>query len=124
MTTVEAHPVEIRIEHWHPAKLNELMGGHWSRGHRLKKRDREIIWAYSQKAAHAIHKRRVELTITLKKGQRAADPDAQWKSLLDALKHAGLIVEDNRQGVELLPVRYERGTETDWGSVIRLWDLP
>jgi Holliday junction resolvase RusA-like endonuclease len=118
-----APAIDIFIERWHPAKLNELMGGHWSKGHRLKKRDREMVWAYSQGEAKATGKRRVELTIILKPKQRAADPDAQWKSPLDALKHAGMIVDDNRQGVELMPVVYLRGTEMSWGTVIRLWNM-
>ncbi len=115
--------VEIFIERWHPARLNELMGGHWSKGHKLKKRDRQILWAYAQGKPKATGKRQVELTIILKPRQRAADPDAQWKSTLDALKHAGMIVDDNRQGVELLPVRYKRGTEASWGTIIELWDI-
>ena len=115
--------VEIRIERWHPARLNELMGGHWSKGHKLKKRDRQMIWAFGQGKIKAVEKRRVELTIILRPKQRAADPDAQWKSTLDALKHAGLIVDDNRQSIELMPVAYERGTENDWGTLIRLWDI-
>jgi Holliday junction resolvase RusA-like endonuclease len=113
--------VEIRIQRWHPARLNELLGGHWSKGHRLKKRDREMVWAYSQGNPKAEGKRRVELTIVLKRAQRGGDPDSYFKSVCDALKHAGMLVDDNRQGVELAPVRYERGE--DWGTIIRLWNL-
>ena len=114
--------VELYIPHWHPAPLNALLGGHWSKGHRLKKADRAMIWAYAQGHPKAESKRRVELTIILKKGQRAADPDSQFKSLNDALKQAGLLVDDNRQYVELAPVRYERGSETDWGTRVVLRD--
>lgn len=49
------------------------------------------------------------MTIQLGKGQRAADPDGQWKVTLDALVKAGLLVDDNRQGVELMPVQFTRG---------------
>jgi hypothetical protein len=40
--------------------------------------------------------------------QRGADPDAYWKSLLDALVHAGLLVDDSPKWCELGPVRFER----------------
>ncbi|WP_337187556.1 hypothetical protein [Phenylobacterium sp.] len=123
MTEQAALAVEIFIPSWHPAKLNEILSGHWSKGHKLKKRDRQLVWAYSQKAARAVGKRRLELTIILKKGQRGADPDAYFKSLCDALKQEKLLVDDNRQGVELMPVRYEKAAGDEWGSVIRLWDV-
>lgn len=113
--------VEIYIPRWHPATLNSLLKNRWAAS-RLKRADREMLWAYSVGKSKAIGMRRVELTIILRRGQRAADPDAQWKSLLDALKHAGLLLEDNRQNVELAPVSYERGTVTEWGTRIRLID--
>lgn len=116
-----APSVDFFIERWHPAKVNQLLSGHWSKGHRLKKRDREMVWAYAQGTPKASAKRRLELTIVLQKGQRGGDVDAYHKSTLDALKHAGLILDDNRQGVELLPILYERGP--GWGTRIRLWDL-
>ncbi|WP_435018466.1 hypothetical protein TA3x_000440 [Tundrisphaera sp. TA3] len=114
---------EITIPRWHPATVNQLLGGHWSKGHRLKKRDRQMIWAYAQGKPKATGKRLVELTIILKPKQRGSDPDAFFKSLADALVHAGLLKDDNRQGVELAPVAYERGTEADWGTRIRLTDI-
>ena len=103
--------------------MNQLLGGHWSKGHRLKKLDRQMIWAYAQGQPKATGKRRVELTIILKPAQRAADPDAYFKSLADGLVHAGMLTDDNRQGVELTPVTYERGTASDWGTRIRLTDF-
>ena len=39
---------------------------------------------------------------------RAGDPDAYFTSLNDALVYARLLRDDNRQGVELLPIKYER----------------
>lgn len=123
MTTDCPPAVEIVIDRWHPARLNQIMGGHWSGGHRLKKRDREMVWAYSRGKPKAPGKRRIETVIVLKPKQRGGDPDAYFKSLCDALKHAGMIVDDNRQGVELMPVRYERGTTERWGTSIRLWDI-
>lgn len=115
--------IELFIPRWHPAKVNELLSGHWSRGHKLKKADRQVVWASSLVLPKATVKRRVELTIILKPKQRGGDVDAYFKSALDALKHAGLVVDDNRQGVELAPVAYERGTEREWGTRIRLTDI-
>jgi hypothetical protein len=59
--------------------------------------------------------------LTLAPRQRACDPDAFWKSTLDALVHAGLLVDDNRQGCELGEVRFDRGTARR--TVIVLADL-
>jgi hypothetical protein len=99
------------IPDWHPARLNELYAGHWGRRARLKRADRDLVGFYARLAAipPATGRRRVSLVLTLAPRQRAGDPDAYWKSLLDALVHAGLLVGDNRQGVELGQVRFERG---------------
>ena len=35
------------IDGWHPSRLNQLMGCHWGKAARLKKSDREIVWAES-----------------------------------------------------------------------------
>lgn len=101
----------LHIPDFHPAKLNTLLSGHWGKGARLKRADREIIAAYAHQSEipKATGKRKVSLLLVLEKGQRAADPDASWKSLLDALQACQLIRNDNRQGVELGPVEFARG---------------
>lgn len=101
----------LHIEDWQPTPLNKLMGGHWSKAHRQKNRDLAIICGYAVQAKIpvATSKRSVELTITLGPKQRGADVDAYFKSLNDALVRCRLLTDDNRQGVELLPVRFERG---------------
>ena len=93
------------IEGWHPARLNQLLAGHWSRCHRLKRADRQLVGLESklQGIPPATGKRRVSLTLVLGPRQRAGDPDSYFKSLLDALTHAGMILDDNRQSVELGP---------------------
>jgi hypothetical protein len=98
------------------------MKGHWSNGHQLKKVDRAMVAAYASEIPKAKGKRRVSLHIILDKGQRAADPDSQFKSLCDALVHAKMLVNDNRQHVELAPVTFSRDPK-GWGTVIRLEDL-
>jgi len=79
---------------------------------RRKRSDREIVAAYVLMAGaiEATGKRRVNLHITLSPRQRAADPDAYWKSLLDALVHCKALRNDNRQWVELMPVEFDRAS--------------
>jgi len=112
------------IPDWHPAKLNALYAGHWARRARLKKADRELVGIYARQAAipPATGKRRVQLVLTLAPRQRAGDPDAYWKSMLDALTATGLLVDDNRQHVELAPVEFERGRAK--ATTILLADVP
>lgn len=109
------------IPSWHPAPLNKLKG-HWGIGHKLKKADREMVAMYARlmSVPKATGKRRVLLTIILAPGKRGCDPDAYWKSLLDALVQAGLLIGDNPNGVELPPVIFERGTADRWGTLIEL----
>jgi hypothetical protein len=101
----------LKIDGWHPAKINDLYRGHWAIRARLKRTDRELLAAYAKLAGipQAEGKRRVSLVLTLAPGQRGGDPDAYWKSTLDALVHAGLLLDDNRQGVELGTVTFRRG---------------
>jgi hypothetical protein len=108
------------IPRWHPATVNQLLG-HWAKAHRLKRSDRALIAAYGRQVPKATEPRRVQLTIVLQAAQRAADPDAYFKSSLDGLVHAGLLIDDNRQHVELMPVRFDRST--DWGTLIDLEDI-
>jgi hypothetical protein len=113
---------EILIPKWHPIPLNKLLG-HWAQRHRLKKTDADLVAGYARQAGvpRATGRRRVSLRLTLGPGQRAADPDAYFKSTLDALTRAGLLVDDNRQGVEIGEVTFERGVEPS--TAIGLVDL-
>lgn len=112
----------FEIPGWHPATLNRMDR---SRGARigLKRRDREQIarakLAYD--LPEATGKRRVSLLIVLGKGQRGCDPDAYWKSTLDALRAAKLLVDDRRQCVELGVVEYQPGVNPS--TLITLEDL-
>lgn len=110
----------ITIPNWHPTPLNKLIGGHWGSASKRKKADRNIITCYTHHLPKAHGKRRVTLTITLGKGQRGCDPDAYWKSLLDALVHAGQLVDDSPKWVELAPVIFNR---SQVASTIQLEDI-
>jgi len=113
----------LEIPRWHPTRLNQ-MKDHWSNGHRLKKADCEMVAHYARPFPKPGQgdKRRVYLHIILNKGQRAGDPDSYQKSLLDALVHAEMLWDDNRQHVELAPVTFSRDPKA-WGSEITLEDL-
>lgn len=110
------------VPHWHPAPLNQLVG-HRMKAGRLKKTDRDMVAAYAllQRTPKASGKRRVQLEIVLGKGQRKHDPDAFFKSLLDALVKAELLVDDSDRWVVCDPVVYSRGRE--WGSRIVLVEM-
>jgi hypothetical protein len=114
MATARRKPRTIHrlvIDGWHPCPLNRLLGCHWRTRARRKRGDCQLIVAYARLQAipPATGKRRVSLHLTLVRRQRAGDPDCYWKSLLDALVHAGLLLDDNRQGVELGSVTFDRG---------------
>jgi hypothetical protein len=102
----------LTIPSWHPARLNQLLGSVRARI-RLKKSDRELVTWYSKAAGIPLANgpRRVSLRITLGPRQRAGDPDAYWKSTLDALVCAGLLLDDSRKWVQLGDVLFERGPE-------------
>lgn len=101
----------VRIDRWHPAKLNQWDGRHWAVRARLKKADANLVAVCCAGAgvAKATGKRRVCLEIVLGPRQRGGDVDAYWKSTLDALKHAGAIVDDSKELVVLGEVCYSRG---------------
>ena len=103
----------LEIPGWMPARLNELIHGHWAKGAKLKKRDREIVSqaAYAHKTPYATEKRRVSVLIVLPSGKRAPDPDSLWKSLLDALVATQALRNDSPAWCELGRVRFARGEE-------------
>lgn len=101
----------LRIAGWHPTPLNKLVGRHPMQAHKLKADDKAQvrIEAVIQRIPPAAFRRTVSLTITLAPRQRACDPDAYWKSLLDALVGAVLLVDDSRQWCRLGSVTFDRG---------------
>lgn len=113
----------VEIPGWHPARLNQWDGRHWAVRARLKKADRKTVGVYARMAGVpvAASKRRVTVLIGLKPQQRGADPDAYWKSLLDALVSAGLLVDDSPGWCELAALEYRRGE--GYGTTVILDDL-
>ena len=110
----------MRIEGWHPVRLNEFVGKHWSVGAGRKKRDQTTVakHAMAYRTTPALGRRRVDLTIVLAKGQRRPDKDAFWKSALDALAASKLLIDDNPDGCEPGTVTYKRsGTEAKWTEI-------
>lgn len=116
--------IVVEIPKWHPARLNAIVG-HWGKRSRLKKADRELVWAYTRNIAPAAGKRRVSLIIVLAGRQKVCDPDAYWKSLLDALVQARMLVDDSPEWVELGPVEFmwARDTTYSQGTIILLDDI-
>lgn len=96
---------------WIPTRLNEFADRHWSVRKRAKDGDKAVVKVHARidGIPRATGKRRVHLWIGLTKGQRRPDPDSFFKSLLDALVAAGLLVDDGPKWCELAPVGYGRG---------------
>jgi hypothetical protein len=112
------------LDGYHPTPLNRLIGCHWGTVARLKKVDRQriAIEALAQRVPQATGKRKVGLHLVLGPRQRACDTDAYWKSTLDALVSAGLLVDDSDRWCSLSPLTFERGS--DRRTIIALEDLP
>lgn len=112
----------IAIPGFRPALLNELVGVHRFQAHRRKKRDREMIGVYSILAGvpRATGRRRVSLEIA-GPFRRLPDPDAPWKSVLDALVACAMLRDDGAAWCELGSVTYLR--ELEYRTVITLEDL-
>ena len=114
------------IPGWHPATLNSLICGHWAKGARRKRTDREMVAAYAKISGvpTASGARRVSLHLVMPPGQRRPDRDAYWKSLLDALVHAGLLHDDSPLWCLVGPVTYSRGEGPDvWGTLVLMEDV-
>lgn len=121
MTAVQADCYRIVIPRWTPARLNQMMGRHWSVIQKLKRTDLNLLAFYGRDIPLAGGPRSVKLIITLGPRQRGADPDAFWKSILDALVTRGLLVDDSRKWCRIEPVEFVRGTEKS--TTIELRDL-
>ena len=115
---------ELTIPGFLPARLNSLMGNRRKAG-RLKRRDKEWIICHARMAGipKATGRRRVTLILTFGKGVRSGDPDAYWKSTLDALVHAGLLAKDTHRGVSIEGPEFRRSKTIQSSTTIILEDI-
>ena len=123
----------LSIDGWHPATVNQIYGNgpRWWKGHGLKTRDKKVIAKAVLMAGdpglkidrERPIKRRVHMTMYMAKGQIRPDKDGVWKSILDALKHAGCLANDSPNWCEHTPVVYERNSDQRFSTVILLEDI-
>ena len=113
----------LTVDGWHPYRLNQLIGVHWGTRSKRKRIDRAAVALAARIASvpPATGKRCVSLLLTMAPRQRRPDPDALWKSLLDALVRCGLLVDDGAAWCELGPVTFDRGPRRR--TVVVLEDL-
>lgn len=118
--------VTINIPNWRPATLNSMSSSnHWAKRAKLKKIDRQMVAAYASGLPKAEGKRKVTIEISHGKGQRMCDPDAFYKSTLDALVHCGMLVDDSDKYVKLGDVEQHRANKhiKKAGTIITLEDI-
>lgn len=92
----------IDIPDWHPHLLNELLTAHRMKAARMKKEDADFFAAYGFNAGvpKAKVKRWVRCTFFGWHSGRRPDPDAFFKSTLDGLVQARLLVDDSGKWCE------------------------
>src|SRR4051812_3998506 len=93
----------VVIRHWRPHTDNQL--ARRRRGKiRMKKEDRKAVaaWAFAV-VPRAEGKRRVRLTVVQRDARHRPDPTNLWKSLLDALVHCKLLIDDSAEWCEAAP---------------------
>lgn len=97
----------ITIPDYLPQRLNVLLRSHWAVRGRAQKEADHLVCAYGMlsRVPKATTRRRVRLIFF---GARS-DPDSRMKLLLDALVHAGLLVDDSGKWCELATPRNEKG---------------
>jgi len=113
----------IEIENWTPHTLNKLMGCHYRQAARYKASDTQVIGVYAKKTntPKAQGKRHMTLEVVKAGAGRLADPDAYFKSVLDALVRIGLLRDDSSHWVEWSQPIIRRGKETK--TIITLEDI-
>lgn len=112
---------EITIPDWRPTLLNTLTKrGNYYTAARLKSSDAMTIWVHGFEARvpEAKTRRRVGLNIILGPRVRKADPDAYWKSLLDGMVVARLLIDDTDDWVVTTKPIQSRGERTQTTIII------
>jgi hypothetical protein len=112
----------LTVPNWHPCPLNKLIGCHHGTAHARRAADQRRLADEMALAGvpEARCRRRVSLRVVLGPRQRACDPDAFWKSTLDALVACRRLVDDSRTWCELGTVEFDRGKKA---TVVTLEDL-
>jgi Holliday junction resolvase RusA-like endonuclease len=119
----------FEIPDWRPATVNQIYGNgpRWWRGAKLKKLDKMTILAWVPKDVildpKRPLKRRVHMHLIYGKGERRVDNDNVWKSVLDALKHAGVIFNDSPTWCSHSEVTDERREGIACATVIIIEDI-
>lgn len=110
---------------WTPTSLNKLKNSHWTVGHKIKKRDKDLVHCYNlaQELQSAQGRRKVDLRIILGKGMKQMDQDNVWKSLLDALVYCQLLHDDSPRWCKLGSVEYYRSGTDYKATYIHLEDI-
>jgi hypothetical protein len=114
-------PWTITIERWTPPSVNRLLTSHWAVAAKLKKTAAELIAYEARNVPRATGKRRVSMSLTIPHGGHRLDPDNAWKAVLDALKHAGMILDDGADQCELGSVVVAKGQRS---TAIMLEEVP
>ncbi len=114
------------IPRFRPALLNQLMHCHWTKKHRMKKADADLVAAYvlTSDIPEAKVKRRLAVEIILGPRMRVADGDNVQKSLHDALVRCHALRGDSPRWLEAGPVVQRRaGKGEEWGTWLTLSDV-
>jgi hypothetical protein len=103
----------ITIPAYTPTSVNKLLSLHPYSRSRAKRGDYELVAYYAKQAGvpPATGHRKVGLEVILGPRQRACDPDNLNKVFRDALKHAGLIVDDSKRWATFTEPVITRGSE-------------
>lgn len=112
------------VPNWIPTSLNKSIRRHWSEASRQKKAEAALIGAAAkaQDVPPAGGKRRVDLHVILPPGRKKLDDDNAWKSVLDGLVKAKLLIDDRREWKENGDITYSRALDGVHGTMILLYD--
>ena len=111
---------EIRIPDYLPMRLNELLRAHWAVRRKAQKTADKLVFYYGASAAVPLARTRRRVSLTFHGGR--ADPDARLKLVLDALVHAGYLVDDSQKWCLIDPP--PTNAPGPRAVTIRLEDLP